>query len=171
MHETRMAILKKNVELYDRNIDDEILNYIATNVKSNIRELEGALKKVIAASRLNNIELSMNLAEETLKDIISPDTPMEITPSFIVKVVAEHFGVSQEDIISKKRNSEYVIPRQICMYMIREHTTTSLDNIAKMLNKKDHTTILHGCKKIENEMLKNPDIKNKIDIIKKKMNI
>lgn len=170
-YETRMAILKKNVELYDRNIDDEILNYIATNVKSNIRELEGALKKVIAASRLNNIELSMNLAEETLKDIISPDTPMEITPSFIVKVVAEHFGVSQEDIISKKRNSEYVIPRQICMYMIREHTTTSLDNIAKMLNKKDHTTILHGCKKIENEMEKNPDIKNKIEIIKKKMNI
>ena len=113
----------------------------------------------------------MNLAEETLKDIISPDTPMEITPSFIVKVVAEHFGVSQEDIISKKRNSEYVIPRQICMYMIREHTTTSLDNIAKMLNKKDHTTILHGCKKIENEMEKNPDIKNKIEIIKKKMNI
>ena len=153
-YETRMAILKKNVELYDRNIDDEILNYIATNVKSNIRELEGALKKVIAASRLNNIELSMNLAEETLKDIISPDTPMEITPSFIVKVVAEHFGVSQEDIISKKRNSEYVIPRQICMYMIREHTTTSLDNIAKMLNKKDHTTILYGCKKIENEMEK-----------------
>ncbi|MBQ1172275.1 MAG: chromosomal replication initiator protein DnaA [Lachnospiraceae bacterium] len=170
-YETRMAILKKNVELYDRNIDDEILNYIATNVKSNIRELEGALKKVIAASRLNNIELSMNLAEETLKDIISPDTPMEITPSFIVKVVAEHFGVSQEDIISKKRNSEYVIPRQICMYMIREYTTTSLDNIAKMLNKKDHTTILHGCKKIENEMEKNPDIKNKIEIIKKKMNI
>ena len=170
-YETRMAILKKNVELYDRNIDDEILNYIATNVKSNIRELEGALKKVIAASRLNNIELSMNLAEETLKDIISPDTPMEITPSFIVKVVAEHFGVSQEDIISKKRNSEYVIPRQICMYMIREHTTTSLDNIAKMLNKKDHTTILHGCKKIENEMEKNPDIKNKIQINKKKMNI
>lgn len=170
-YETRMAILKKNVELYDRNIDDEILNYIATNVKSNIRELEGALKKVIAASRLNNIELSMNLAEETLKDIISPDTPMEITPSFIVKVVAEHFGVSQEDIISKKRNSEYVIPRQICMYMIREHTTTSLDNIAKMLNKKDHTTILHGCKKIENEIEKNPDIKNKIEIIKKKMNI
>lgn len=170
-YETRMAILKKNVELYDRNIDDEILNYIASNVKSNIRELEGALKKVIAASRLNNIELSMNLAEETLKDIISPDTPMEITPSFIVKVVAEHFGVSQEDIISKKRNSEYVIPRQICMYMIREHTTTSLDSIARILNKKDHTTILYGCKKIENEMEKNPDIKNKIEIIKKKMNI
>lgn len=170
-YETRMAILKKNVEMYDRNIDDEVLNYIATNIKSNIRELEGALKKVIAASRLNNIELSINLAEETLKDIISPDTPMEITPSFIVKVVAEHFGVSQEDIISKKRNSEYVIPRQICMYMIREHTTTSLDTIAKILNKKDHTTILHGCKKIESEMEKNPDIKNKIEIIKKKMNI
>ena len=166
-----MAILKKNVDLYNNNIDDEILNYIATNVKSNIRELEGALKKVIAASRLNNIELTMQLAEETLKDIISPDTPMEITPSFIVKVVAEHFGITQEDIISKKRNSEFVIPRQICMYMIREYTTTSLESIAKMLNKKDHTTILHGVKKIESEMNTNPDIKNKIDIIKKKMNI
>lgn len=170
-YETRMAILKKNVDLYNNNIDDEILNYIATNVKSNIRELEGALKKVIAASRLNNIELTMQLAEETLKDIISPDTPMEITPSFIVKVVAEHFGITQEDIISKKRNSEFVIPRQICMYMIREYTTTSLESIAKMLNKKDHTTILHGVKKIESEMNTNPDIKNKIDIIKKKMNI
>lgn len=170
-YETRMAILKKNVDLYNNNIDDEILNYIATNVKSNIRELEGALKKVIAASRLNNIELTMQLAEETLKDIISPDTPMEITPSFIVKVVAEHFGITQEDIISKKRNSEFVIPRQICMYMIREYTTTSLESIAKMLNKKDHTTILHGVKKIESEMNSNPDIKNKIEIIKKKMNI
>lgn len=170
-YETRMAILKKNVYLYNNNIDDEILNYIATNVKSNIRELEGALKKVIAASRLNNIELTMQLAEETLKDIISPDTPMEITPSFIVKVVAEHFGITQEDIISKKRNSEFVIPRQICMYMIREYTTTSLESIAKMLNKKDHTTILHGVKKIESEMNTNPDIKNKIEIIKKKMNI
>lgn len=170
-YETRMAILKKNVDLYNNNIDNEILNYIATNVKSNIRELEGALKKVIAASRLNNIELTMQLAEETLKDIISPDTPMEITPSFIVKVVAEHFGITQEDIISKKRNSEFVIPRQICMYMIREYTTTSLESIAKMLNKKDHTTILHGVKKIESEMNTNPDIKNKIDIIKKKMNI
>jgi len=170
-YETRMAILKKNVDLYNNNIDDEILNYIATNVKSNIRELEGALKKVIAASRLNNIELTIQLAEETLKDIISPDTPMEITPSFIVKVVAEHFGITQEDIISKKRNSEFVIPRQICMYMIREYTTTSLESIAKMLNKKDHTTILHGVKKIESEMNTNPDIKNKIEIIKKKMNI
>ena len=170
-YETRMAILKKNVELYNNHIDDEILNYIATNVKSNIRELEGALKKVIAGSRLNNIELTMQLAEETLKDIISPDTPMEITPSFIVKVVAEHFGITQEDIISKKRNSEFVIPRQICMYMIREYTTTSLESIAKMLNKKDHTTILHGVKKIESEMNTNPDIKNKIEIIKKKMNI
>ena len=133
-YETRMAILKKNVDLYNNNIDDEILNYIATNVKSNIRELEGALKKVIAASRLNNIELTMH-------------------------------------IISKKRNSEFVIPRQICMYMIREYTTTSLESIAKMLNKKDHTTILHGVKKIESEMNTNPDIKNKIEIIKKKMNI
>ena len=170
-YETRMAILRKNAEVYERSIDDEIINYIATNVKSNIRELEGALRKVIAASRLNNTDLTLQLAEDALKDIIYPEAPKEITPSFIIKIVADHFSISPDDIVSKKRNTEFVIPRQICMYMIREYTATSLESTAKILNKKDHTTVIHGINKIKEEMDKNSDIKNKVEIIKKKISV
>lgn len=170
-YETRMAILRKNAEIYERNIDDEVIKYIATNVKSNIRELEGALRKVIAASRLNNTDLTLQLAEDALKDIIYPEAPKEITPSFIIKIVADHFSISPDDIVSKKRNTEFVIPRQICMYMIREYTATSLESTAKILNKKDHTTVIHGINKIKEEMDKNSDIKNKVEIIKKKISV
>lgn len=170
-YETRMAILRKNAEIYDKKIDDEVINYIATNVKSNIRELEGALKKVIAASKLNNTELNLQLAEDALKDIIYPEAPKEITPSFIIKIVADHFGISPDDIISKKRNAEFVMPRQICMYMIREYTATSLESTARLLNKKDHTTVIHGINKIKEEMEKNGDLKNKLEIIKKKISV
>lgn len=170
-YETRMAILRKNAEIYERSIDDEVIKYIATNVKSNIRELEGALRKVIAASRLNNTDLTLQLAEDALKDIIYPEAPKEITPSFIIKIVADHFSISPDDIVSKKRNTEFVIPRQICMYMIREYTATSLESTAKILNKKDHTTVIHGINKIKEEMDKNSDIKNKVEIIKKKISV
>lgn len=170
-YETRMAILRKNAEIYERSIDDEVIKYIATNVKSNIRELEGALRKVIAASRLNNTDLTLQLAEDALKDIIYPEAPKEITPSFIIKIVADHFSISPDDIVSKKRNTEFVIPRQICMYMIREYTATSLESTAKILNKKDHTTVIHGINKIKEEMDKNINIKNKVEIIKKKISV
>ena len=108
-YETRMAILRKNAETYDKEIDDEIIKYIATNIKSNIRELEGALNKVMANARLNKKELTLALAEDALKDVIYPDQVREITPALIIDVVAEHFNVPKEEITSKKRNSEYVL--------------------------------------------------------------
>lgn len=94
----------------------------------------------------------MELAEDALKDIINPDKPKEITPELIIEVVAEHFGVSPEDITSKKRNSEFVQPRQVVMYLCRKLTDTSYVNIGKLLGKKDHTTIIHGVNKIEDEL-------------------
>lgn len=175
-YETRMAILRKKAEIYEKEhyemkIDDEIIKYIATNIKSNIRELEGALNKIIAAAKLNKVELTLPLAEEALKDVIYPDAPQEITPSFIIKVVAEHFGVKPEDITSKKRNSEYVTPRHIVMYMCRELLSDySYKSIATILNKKDHTTIMHGCEAVEDKMKTDVDFKNKVDIIMKKIN-
>lgn len=168
-YETRMAILRKNAETYDRPVDDEIIQYIATNIKSNIRELEGALNKVIANARLNKKELTLALAEDALKDVIYPDQVREVTPSLILDVVAEHFNISKEDLTSKKRNSEYVLPRQIFMYLTYNMTGTSFQAIAKMLNKKDHTTIMHGNKKIEKDMKTNEELANKIEIIKKKI--
>ncbi len=151
-YETRMAILKKNAENYHKEIDDEVLNYIAENIKSNIRELEGALNKIFAFTKLNNlinVEINLDYAKEALKDVIYPDKTKEMTPTLIIDVVAEHFGVNSEDITSKKRNSEFVLPRQIVMYLCRNLMDMSLQSIAKILGKKDHTTILHGINKID----------------------
>jgi len=169
-YETRMAILRKNAENCDRVIDEEIIKYIATNIKSNIRELEGAFNKIIAFAKLNKVDLTLSLAEEALKDVIYPNKPKEVTPSLIISVVAEHFGVNPEDITSKRRNSEFVQPRQVVMYLCRELTDTSFTNIGKLLGKKDHTTIIHGVNKITSEMMINEELKNKIDIITKKIN-
>lgn len=171
-YETRMAILKKNAEIYYKEIDEEILKYIATNVKSNIRELEGAFKKVIASYKLNTgAELNLELAEDALKDIIYPDAKREVTPKLIIDIVCEHYNVSPNDIISKKRNSEFVQPRQVIMYLCRELIGTSLQAIGKELGKKDHTTVIHGVNKIKDELENgNEELKNKIEIIKKKIN-
>lgn len=168
-YETRMAILRKNAEAYDKEIDDEIIQYIATNIKSNIRELEGALNKVMANARLNKQELTLALAEDALKDIIYPDQIREVTPTLIIDIVSEHFNVTKEDITSKKRNSEYVLPRQIIMYLCRTMTGTPLQTIASLLSKKDHTTVIHGVEKIEEKIKTDEDLKNKIEIIKKKI--
>lgn len=170
-YETRMAILRKNAEIYHKkNIDDEVFQYIANNIKSNIRELEGAFNKIIAFSKLNKVDINLEYAEEALKDVIYPDQPKEITPALIIDIVAEHFGVSSEDITSKKRNSEFVQPRQVVMYLCRNLTATPLASIAKILGKKDHTTVIHGINKITAELETNEDLRNKIDIIMKKIN-
>ena len=170
-YETRMAILRKNAENYDKKIDDHIFQYIATNIKSNIRELEGAFNRIIAKSKIENTsEITLELAEDALKDIIHPDQPKEITPNLIIEMVAEHFEVNSTDILSKKRNSEFVLPRQVAMYLCRNMLDISLSNLAKILGKKDHTTIIHGINKIEDELMVNEELKNKIDIIKKKIN-
>lgn len=169
-YETRMAILKKNAENYNKEIKEEVFQYIATNIKSNIRELEGAYNKVIAFSKLNKVEITLENVEEALKDIISPNITKQITPKLIIDVVAEHFGITSDDILSKRRNSEFVQPRQICMYLCRQLTDESLQNIGKALGKKDHTTVIHGIDKITDEIVNNEELKNRIDIIKKKIN-
>ncbi len=169
-YETRMAILKKNAENCNRNINEEVFQYIATNVKSNIRELEGAFNKVIAFSKLNKVDITLDNVEEALKDIISPNAKRKVTPKLIIDIVAEHFNISPEDILSKRRNSEYVQPRQICMYLCRHLTEESLQSIGKSLGKKDHTTVIHGIDKIADEILKDEELNNRIENIKKKIN-
>ena len=171
-YETRVAILLKIAEPYNKtgSISNEIIEYIATNIKSNIRELEGAFNKLIAFAKINNKPITMELAEEALKDMIYPDKPKLITPTIIIQVVAEHYGVNAQDITSKKRNAEFVLPRQVVMYLCRDMLDISLANIGKVLGKKDHTTVIHGIEKIEKELSSNDDLKNKIEIIKKKIN-
>ena len=171
-YETRMAILRKNAENYEKKVDDEIIQYIATNIKSNIRELEGAFNRIIAKSKIENqSEITLELAEDALKDIINPDTKREITPQLIINIVSEDFGVNADDITSKKRSAEFVLPRQVCMYLCRNLLKDiSLSDIATILNKKDHTTVIHGIKRIETDINTNSQLKERIDIITKKIN-
>ena len=169
-YETRMAILRKNAENYGKNIDDEVIDYIATNIKSNIRELEGAYNKIIAYSRLNNVDVTLENAMEALKDIIYPDKSKVITPQLIIDTVCEQYGTKKEDILSKKRNSDIVLPRQIIMYLCRIHTDSSLEEIGKLLGKKDHTTVMNGINKIKKKITVDDELNKNIDIIMKKIN-
>jgi chromosomal replication initiator protein len=168
--ETRMAILHKKEESDGYDIDNEVIKYIAMNIKSNIRELEGALNKLVALSNLENREITVRLAEEALKDIISPDEKKEVTPELIISIVAEHFHITEEDIKSNKRNTEVVYPRQIAMYLCSNMTSVGLKKIGAEMGNRDHSTVLHGSKKIAAEIKTSETVRNTIEILKKKIN-
>ena len=168
-YETRMAILMKNAENCDREINKEVIEYIATNIKSNIRELEGAFNKIVAFSKLNNVEMNLQRAEEALRDVIYPDKPLRITPSYILDVVAEHYGIDVDLLLSNKRSNDIAYPRQIVMYLCDAMTDTSLSEIGKFLGGKDHSTVIHGVKKIASDIKNNPDFASKIEVLKSKI--
>ena len=169
-YETRMAILRKKEEMEGYNIDNEVIKYIATNIKSNIRELEGALIKIVALSKLGtNREITIELAEEALKDLISPNAAKEVTPESIIQVVCDHFGITPLDIASQKRSRDIVIPRQIVMYLCRDMTDTPLQTIGKYMGGRDHTTIIHGSEKIAHDIDKNDSLRSTVEILKKKI--
>ena len=168
-YETRMAILRKKEELDGYKIDDEVLNYIATNIKSNIRELEGCLNRVRAKSVLEKRDVNLALAEEILQDLISPEESQVITSDRIVNVVAEHFNLTLQEIRSSKREKRFVFPRMVAMYLCRKMTEDSLMTIAANFNKKDHTTVLSACRKIEKQMETDPSLRSTIDTLKKKI--
>ena len=172
-YETRMAILRKKEELdgLERyHIPDDVMQYIANNIKSNIRELEGSLNKLIALSNLENKPIDIPLAAEALKDMISPDDNRVVTPELILDIVSEHFNVPISDLKGKKRNAEIVLPRQIVMYLCRVMTDTSLKAIGAFLGGKDHASVTHGIKKIEAEIKTDEALHNTVNIIMKKIN-
>ena len=169
-YETRMAILRKKAESDNFDIDDEILNYIANNIKSNVRELEGALNKLLAYNNLCKQTITMEIAQKELQNIITPDKPREITPQLIIEVVTEHFNISMDQMISRSRSSDIARPRQIAMYLCKTMTDSSLDVIGSFLGGRDHSTIIHGIKKISDEYEVSDNTKTLIDTIKKKIN-
>ena len=169
-YETRIAILKKRAELDHISVDDESLNYIATNIKSSIRELEGALKQIYNFSRLRKQNINFSLTKEALENIVSPEEKRPVTCELIINTVAEHFNISPDDIRSAKRNKEISYPRQIAMYLCRKMTADSLQAVGNSLGKKDHTTIIHGEKKISDDLKHDENLNNTIDILIKKIN-
>lgn len=168
-YETRMAILRKKEEMEGYNIDNEIIKYIATNIKANIRELEGALTKVIAYTKLYNKEMNLVTAEEALKDLIAPETYTGISPSTIIAVVAEHFNRTSDELLSQKRSKDIAYPRQIAMYLCREMTDVSLQALGKSFGNRDHSTILHGCERISQDLINNEELADTLEIIKRKL--
>ena len=168
-YETRMAILRKKVEEDHIQLDDEILNYIATNIKTNIREIEGALNKLIAYSNIEHTDITLDIAEQELANIIAPEKPREITPQLIVEVVAESYGITVDQMISKNKSKNITEPRQIAMYLCRELTSNPLESIGKLLGGRDHSTIIHGANKVADEYKRNDEYKKQIDSIIKKI--
>ncbi|MCR5120723.1 MAG: chromosomal replication initiator protein DnaA [Lachnospiraceae bacterium] len=173
VYETRMAILKKFSETNKKYLPDTIIDYIASNIKSNVRELEGAFNKVYAEGMLrnnNNINaISLDQAKEILKDSVSKDKPTIISPQYILEMVADYYHIDTDDITSKKRNADIVLPRQVFMYLCREMTDVTLAHVATILDKKDHSTIIHGCNKIDEEIKINTQLKESIEAIKSRI--
>ncbi|MFW6287247.1 MAG: chromosomal replication initiator protein DnaA [bacterium] len=170
--ETRIAILRKKADLEKLEIPNEVIIYIANKIQSNIRELEGALIKVIAYSSLVNREIDVDLAQEALKDLVAKNNQLykKIDINLIQKIVTDYYNLNLEDMKSKKRTQNLAFPRQIAMYLSRELTDLSLPQIGEEFGGRDHTTVIHAHNKIEEKCEVELDFKTTIDKLKEKIN-
>ena len=166
--ETRMGILRKKEEQEGHQVDDAIITYIATNIKSNIRELEGAFNKLFALSNIENLPIDTSLAERAIKDIISPEESRKVTPELIIDVVADHFHITVKDINGPKRNASLTYPRHIAMYLCYD-LGIPLAQIGEIMGGKHHTSVMNGVKKISDEIEHDDSARHTIQILKKKI--
>ena len=148
-------------------MSDDIIAFIADKIESNIRELEGSLTRIIAYASLSGKPITMAVAEEALRNILSIKDPKRITPDVITQAVSDFYGVSPEDVKSSKRNREIALPRQIAMYLTRDMTELSLPRIGDAFGGRDHTTVMHACDKISQLMLSDPALKNALAELRK----
>jgi len=162
--ETRVAILKKKIEREPVNVPNEVIFFIAQLIKTNIRELEGALVRIIAYALLEEKIITMDLAKEVLKDLLREPKKL-ITVDFIQRCVVEEFGIALADMKLKKRNKTIVLPRQVAMYLSRELTDLSFPEIGELFGGKDHTTVLHSYNKIKEELTVDLALKERINKI------
>ena len=164
-YETRLAILRKKAQFDNISIDDMILSNIATKIDSNIRELEGVLNKMIAKASLTHSPLTMEMAEKAINDIVSQKEKI-VSPDYIQEVVAKYFNLNPKDLKSSKRSNDLAYPRQIAMYLCRDIAQMQLARIGDSFGKRDHTTVMHACRKIENEIKENGNTKLIVDSVK-----
>ena len=160
--ETRMAILRTKAEQLKMGVTPEVLEFIARKVQRNIRELEGALNRVLAYAKLNNRVLTPEVAAAALSDLVSNKARRSLTPPKILEVVAKYYQVDPRALRGKARAKEIVLPRQVAMYLMREETDTPLLEIGRELGGRDHTTVLHGYEKIRSQIDTNDDLRSEI---------
>ncbi|HWI63823.1 MAG TPA: chromosomal replication initiator protein DnaA [Symbiobacteriaceae bacterium] len=154
--ETRIAILRKKARIESLDVPDEVLSYIASNIETNIRELEGALTRVVAYSGMMRSPITYDVAIYALKDILPPNRPKQITIDTIKQVVAEHYNIRMQDFEVRNRTRSVAFPRQIAMYLSRELTDSSLPKIGEEFGGRDHTTVIHACEKIAEDARNDP---------------
>ena len=165
-YETRIAILKKKAQDDNIYVSDEVFMFIAEKIKSNIRELEGVFNSVVAYRGLVNKEISIEVAEEALKNYNTNRSPEALTPKEIISATAKYFRLKPEDMKSQRRTKELAAARQIAMYLCRELTGVSLKKLGEeYFGNRDHTTIMHGIKKVEQDLGQNPDVKNAVETL------
>jgi chromosomal replication initiator protein len=169
--ETRIAILKRKAETYGMYVSNEILEYIATNITSNIRELEGCLIKLLASVSLSAKEITFELAKKTVKEIATDRKTSTLTIETITKVVCEHLGVAENKIRDKTRKKEIVLARQIAMFLAKELTLSSLKTIGLHFGGRDHSTVIHACNSIEDSRKKDASFQNIVDEIRNKVEL
>ena len=157
-YETRVAIIKRKAKFYNLNIPEEVVELIATKIKNNVRELEGTIKKLKAYNSLWGQTPTIALAKDAMEAVIKENTNSTITPEAVIDEVSRYYDISVDKIKGDKRTSDIVLPRQIAMYIIREKTNLSLPEIGKEMGGKNHTTVLHSIKKIEESMKQDPQI-------------
>jgi chromosomal replication initiator protein len=159
--ETRIAILRSKAEMQDLPVPQDVIQYLARRVPSNIRELEGSLNRIIAYASLNERQLSVDLAAAAL-DSLSGPRRAQLTPSSIIACVAKYFNLSMDDMTGKSRDKSIVVPRQIAMYLVREETSASLEQIGQLLGGRDHTTVMHGWDKISGAVQEDHQLRNDV---------
>ncbi len=169
--ETRIAILKRKAETYGMLVSNEILEYIATNITSNIRELEGCLIKLLASVSLSSKEITFELAKKTVKEIATDRKTSTLTIETITKVVCEHLGVAENKIRDKTRKKEIVLARQIAMYLAKDLTLSSLKTIGLHFGGRDHSTVIHACNSIEDYRGRDSSFQLIIDDIRNKVEL
>jgi len=161
--ETRIAILRKKAQLESLNVPDDVIGYVATNIETNIRELEGALTRIVAYATTMHTQITSELAIYALKDILPPSRPKQVTIDIIKNVVAQHYNLKLQDFEVRKRTRSVAFPRQIAMYLSREMTDSSLPRIGEEFGGRDHTTVIHACEKIGEDMRNDPSFAATVD--------
>ncbi|MBX4191275.1 MAG: chromosomal replication initiator protein DnaA [Candidatus Doudnabacteria bacterium] len=167
--ETRLAILKTKVKEKNYSVEPEILTYIAETIQSNIRELEGALNRLMVYCQLNNTRPTIEQVKGILVNVITPPKKRGVSAKKIIEVVSDFYNVSPEDLLKQSRKKEYVNPRQIAMYIIRKELETSLPSIGEFFGGRDHTTVIHAIDKIERVLKERSGLKQEIELIRDRL--
>lgn len=163
--ETRIAILRKKSEDNQFDISDDILHFIATQIPTNVREMEGALTRIVAYASLLNTDVTLSIASNVIQDMVGTQREAPMSISHIKRKVCDYFNITEEELCSKVRTKEVAFARQIAMYLTRELTNISLPKIGEAFGKRDHSTVMHACDRIRTRMISDPETHNIIKIL------